>query len=110
MSGLIIKLTDEKFKGEIESSKVPVMVDFWASWCSPCTTMAPIVEEAASQYKGRLKIAKLDVEENQTVASQLGIMSIPTFVFFKNGKEVLRFSGAVSKRELLRRIEEVIGA
>lgn len=110
MSELVIELSDKQFKAEVESSDIPVMVDFWAGWCGPCKTMAPIVEEAADEYKGRLKFAKLNVDDNQRVASQLGIMSIPTFIFFKNGKELSRFSGVVPKKELARRIEEIIGA
>ena len=110
MSELVIKLTDDKFQEEIESSKVPMMVDFWASWCAPCKMMTPLIDEAAAAYKGKLKIAKINVEEDQATASQLGVMNIPAFIFFKDGKEVLRFTGVVSKRELAKRIEKVIGA
>jgi len=110
MSGLVIELSDAQFKKEVESSDIPVMVDFWASWCGPCTMMAPIVEEAAKEYKDKCRFAKVNIEENQSVASDLGIMTIPTFVFFKKGKEISRFSGAVQKRELTKRIEAAIGA
>ena len=110
MSKAIVELTDEKFNSVIETSKTPVMIDFWASWCGPCIMMAPIVDEIADKYEGRLKIAKLNVEDNPAVATQLGIMNIPTFVFFEGGKEIKRFSGAVSKKELQKKIEEIIGA
>lgn len=95
-------------KNEVESSNLPVMVDFWASWCGPCMMMAPVIDEVAGQYKGKIKFAKVNVEENQATASQIGIMNIPTFVFFKNGQEISRFSGAVSKQELVKRIESIL--
>ncbi|MBL7068826.1 MAG: thioredoxin [Candidatus Omnitrophica bacterium] len=110
MSEFVFELKDNEFRKEVESSDLPVMIDFWASWCGPCMMMAPVIDEVAEDYKDRLKIAKIDIEENQSVASQLGIMNIPTMVFFKDGKEVSRFSGAVAKKELVDRIEKILGA
>ena len=110
MSEFVTELSDAQFKKEVESSSLPVMVDFSANWCAPCKMMEPVIDEVAEEYKDRCKFVKLNVEDNQTVASQLGIMNIPTFVFFKGGKEVSRFSGAVPKQELIKRVETVIGA
>lgn len=110
MSKFVMELTDDKFKKEVENAKTPVMVDFWASWCGPCKMMAPIVEELAGKYEGKLKAAKINIDDNQAVATQMGVMSIPTFIFFKDGKETKRFSGALSKNELDGRIKDIVGA
>ena len=109
MSKLVAELTDAEFGKEIGSSKLPVVADFWASWCRPCKMMAPVIEEVAGEYNGKCRFVKVNVEESQGVASELGIMTIPTFVFFKGGKEVSRFSGAVQKKELVKKVEAVIG-
>lgn len=108
MSKFVTEITDAQFKKEIESSKIPVMVDFWALWCGPCKMTGPIVEEVAGGYNGRIKIVKINVDDNQNTATELGIMTIPTFVFFKDNKEILRFSGALSKKELIKKIDSVI--
>ena len=105
MSEFVKELTDAQFAEEVESSGLPVMVDFWATWCGPCTMMSPVVEEVAKEYKDKCKFVKLNVEESQAKASQLGVMNIPTFIFFKGGSEVSRFSGAVPKQELIKKVE-----
>ncbi len=99
-------LTDSNFKHEVLDSVLPVLVDFWASWCGPCKLIAPIVEELAKEYAHKIKIGKINIDENPKVATQLGIMSIPTLVFFKKGKAVDQVVGALSKAELKRKIEE----
>jgi thioredoxin 1 len=95
-----VAVQDASFKTEVLESSVPVLVDFWATWCAPCRAIAPALDELASQYKGRVKIAKVDVDESQQVAQQFGIRSIPTLLMFKGGKVVDQVVGAVPKAKL----------
>ncbi len=92
--------TDANFKAEVLESATPVVVDFWATWCGPCRMVAPVVEEIAKEYAGRVKVGKVDVDENSRVASDFGIMSIPTIMIFKNGKVMEQVVGALSKGQL----------
>lgn len=101
-----LHFTDSNFKEEVLESDLPVLVDFWAPWCGPCKTIAPLVEEFAKEYAGKMKIGKVDVDNNSKIPTQYGIMSIPTIVFFKKGKVMNQFMGAVSKHEFKRKIEE----
>ncbi len=96
------KTTDASFKADVLESSEPVVVDFWAEWCGPCRMIAPALEEIASEMKGKIKIVKLNVDENPRVAGQLGVRSIPTLLAFKDGKQVGTKVGASPKSELLR--------
>ena len=97
----LVILQDATFDTEVLKSDIPVLVDFWAVWCGPCKAIAPTVEELAKQYKGKVKIAKLDVDEHQQVPQQYGIRSIPTLLLFKGGRVVDTIVGAVPKSKLV---------
>ncbi|MDD5019316.1 MAG: thioredoxin [Candidatus Omnitrophica bacterium] len=103
-----VHLSDENFKKEVLESKTPCLVDFWAEWCGPCRRVAPVVEEIADEFQGRVKVAKLNVDEGSKTASAYGVMSIPTLMFFKDGKVVEQIVGAVAKQELAAKIEELL--
>ena len=90
-------LSESNFDQEVLKSALPVMIDFWAVWCGPCKVLSPIVEELAGEYEGKLKVAKMNVDENNTLAMKYGIMSIPTLKFFKNGQVVGELIGAAPK-------------
>ncbi|MBI4707293.1 MAG: thioredoxin [Candidatus Omnitrophica bacterium] len=101
-----LHLTDESFKKEVLESQLPVLVDFWAQWCGPCKMIAPIVDELAKEYSGKIKICKVDVDSSSKTATHYGVMSIPTIIFFNKGKVVEQMVGALNKAELKRKIEE----
>ncbi len=96
----VVTLQDATFDKEVLKSDVPVLVDFWAVWCGPCKAIAPAVDELAKQYKGKVKVAKMDVDEHQQVPQQYGIRSIPTLLLFKGGRVVDTIVGAVPKSKL----------
>ena len=99
-----VEVTDANFKNEVLDSQTPVLVDFWATWCGPCKMIAPIVEELATEYNGKMKFGKLDVDANPQVSMQFGIRSIPTLLVFKGGKVVDQIIGAIPKRNLVDKI------
>ena len=101
-----LNLTKENFAAEVLSSKSPVLVDFWASWCLPCQQIAPLIEELAKEYAGKVKIAKVNIEEAKDLAAEYEVMSIPNLVFFKDGKKVEQIAGLVSKNTLEKIIKE----
>ena len=92
----------ENFEKEVLNSEKPVLVDFYADWCGPCNMMAPIIEELASDLQGKARVGKINVDENQNLAMEYNVMSIPTLIIFKEGKEVKRMVGVRSKEELIR--------
>ncbi len=103
-----LQVTDANFDSEVLKSTVPVLVDFWAEWCGPCRMIAPIVEEIATDYAGKVKVCKLNVDESQSLASRYGIRSIPSLLIFKAGSVVNQVIGAVPKSELVKRLEAVL--
>jgi thioredoxin 1 len=102
------KVTDASFDADVIKSNEPVVVDFWAEWCGPCRMIAPALEEIATEMKGKVKIAKLNVDENPGVAGKYGIRSIPTLMVFKDGKQVATKTGAGPKSELSRWISAAV--
>ena len=102
----LLHLTDINFKKEVLESSQPVLVDFWATWCGPCKMIAPILEELAKEYDKKFKIGKVNVEEGPKTATQYGIMSVPTLVFFKKGKISEQLVGVLNKAQIKRKIEE----
>lgn len=97
----VIKLTSENFEEEVIKSEIPVVVDFWAEWCGPCRMQSPIVDDLAETMQGKLKVGKINVDEEGDLAAEYGIMSIPTLVFFNNGKVTNTAVGLHSKQEIL---------
>jgi thioredoxin 2 len=104
-----ITVTDANFSEEVERSSLPVLVDMWAPWCGPCRFLAPVVEELANELAGRVRVGKLNVDENPATASRFGIQSIPALLLFQDGREVDRIVGAQPKSEILRRVQRVAG-
>ncbi|MGH8024635.1 MAG: thioredoxin [Limisphaerales bacterium] len=106
-SPLIVTLTQENFATEVLQSPKPVLVDFWAEWCGPCKMIGPLLEELAAEYDGKVKIGKINTDEQQQLASQYGINSIPTLLFFKNGQVVNQMIGARGKRDFKAALDSV---
>ena len=92
-SDKIITLTDQNFQDEVKAASTPVLVDFWAEWCAPCRMIAPVLDELAEEYDGKVKIGKVNVDDNRSTAAQYGVMSIPTLILFKNGEMVEQMVG-----------------
>lgn len=103
-----MQLTDDTFKNEVMDAKGLVLVDFWAPWCGPCKMMEPIIEELGSSYRGRVKVGKLNVDENNRTAGDYGIMSIPTLILFQDGKEINRLVGFIPKAKIAKALDAAL--
>lgn len=104
----VIEATDATFADEVLAASTPVLVDYWADWCSPCKQMAPIIDELAAQFDGQLKVVKVDTNANTGVATQYGVMSLPTLQFFVNGEIVKQMQGGKTKGALVKAINELL--
>ena len=103
-----VSVTDATFTTEVERSSVPVLLDLWAEWCGPCHMLAPTIDQLSSEMAGRVKVAKLNIDENPGTANRFGVRSIPTLLVLKGGKEIDRLVGVQPKQEILRRLENVL--
>jgi thioredoxin 1 len=103
-----VAVTDDTFEEEVLQGNVPVVVDFWAEWCGPCRLIAPVLDELAGEYRGRVKVTKLNVDENPATSMRFQVRSIPTLLFFKDGQKVDQLIGAASKPELKKRFDRVL--
>lgn len=103
-----VTVTDANFAVYVEQSELPVLLDMWAPWCGPCRMIAPVIEQLASELAGRVRVAKLNTDENQQTAARFSVRSIPTLLVLKNGREIDRIVGLVPKQEILRRLQSSI--
>jgi len=104
---MIINLNDKNFEESVSKVSLPVLVDFWAPWCGPCQIVGPIIEELAKENEGKIKVGKINVDESPQVAGKYGVMSIPTMILFKEGKEIRRKVGFESKESLIKLISDL---
>lgn len=108
MSKNVTEAGDNNFEQEVLKSPIPVLVDFWAPWCGPCKMIAPVVEELALEYSGRLKVVKINVDDHKQFASKYNVRGIPNLILFKNGQNQEQIVGAVDKKDLVKAIEKVV--
>ena len=101
-------ITDATFKAEVLDSEIPVLIDFWAEWCAPCRALGPTLEEVAAEFSGRIKIVKMNVDENSEVPSQFGVRSIPTMILFKGGRQIDQAMGNMPKSQVVSLLEKAL--
>lgn len=106
--GKAVVVTDSNFNDEVVNSQTPVLIDFWAEWCGPCRMIGPVVEELAQEFEGKIKVGKVNVDENQKTAAQFGVRSIPTLLIFKGGTLVNQMVGAQPKKKLVEAINKIL--
>ncbi len=104
----LLQVTDDNFEAEIVNSDLPVMVDFWAEWCGPCRMVAPVVEELANEYEGKIKVAKMDVDKNRQTPAKFGIRNIPTLILFKGGEVTQTIIGAQPKSSIEAELKKLL--
>ncbi len=108
MAGNVLEFTDANFSTEVVEANQPVLVDFWATWCGPCKMIAPAIEQLATEYAGKARIGKVDIDQHQKVAMEHGIQAIPTILIFKNGQVVKRFQGVSPKEKLAEALDSAL--
>ena len=108
MSDNVHEFTDQNFDSDVQESDIPVLIDFWAEWCGPCKAIAPVLEEIAEEYKGKIKVGKVDVDKNQNTSIKYGVRSIPTLLFMKDGEIINQLVGAVPKSNITDILNEVL--
>ena len=106
MSGKVVTVDQGAFQKEVREAELPVLLDVWAAWCGPCRMIAPVLEQIAAENEAKLKVAKLNSDENPALAQELGVMSLPTLILFKQGQEVTRLIGAMPKPMIMQRLAE----
>lgn len=104
----VINLSDSTFNSEVLQSQEPVLVDFWAPWCGPCKMISPVIEEISNDYGGKVKICMINVDENTEIAGEYGVMSVPTLVLFKDGREINRLVGATPKVNIIHALDAIL--
>lgn len=108
MSDVVYEFTDQNFETDVLQADVPVLIDFWATWCGPCKAIAPVIEEIAAEYENKVKVGKVDVDQNQNTAMKFGVRSIPTLLLINNGKVANQIVGAVPKENITKVLDEAL--